>query len=79
MSSATRVTEAVERGRGSLGRLVNDPKVYNELVAATGSLSTGEEEGDYRFLVTGDVDSFVEDGARFLQLPLANRVSAASV
>ena len=48
-------------------------------LAATGSLSTGEEEGDYRFLVTGDVDSFVEDGARFLQLPLANRVSAASV
>jgi len=39
MTSATRVTEAVERGKGSLGRLVNDPKVYNELVAATGSLN----------------------------------------
>ena len=39
-------------------------------------LSTGEGEGGYRFLVTGDVDSFVELGTRFLQLPLAGRVEA---
>lgn len=33
----------------------------------------GRTEGDYRFLVTGDVSSFVEVGTRFLQLPLAGR------
>jgi glutamate racemase len=27
-------------------------------------------EGDYRFLCTGDVDSFREQGTRFLQMPL---------
>jgi glutamate racemase len=39
-------------------------------------LETGEGEGGYRFLVTGDVDSFTELGTRFLQLPLAGRVEA---
>jgi glutamate racemase len=29
-----------------------------------------KEEGDYRFLCTGDVDSFRELGTRFLQMPL---------
>lgn len=48
-------------------------------LATTGSLSGATGEGDYRFLVTGDVGEFVEDGARFLQLPLANRVGKASV
>lgn len=48
-------------------------------LATTGSLSGATGEGDYRFLVTGDVEEFVEDGARFLQLPLANRVGKASV
>jgi glutamate racemase len=39
-----------------------------------GELATGEGEGGYRFLVTGDVESFTELGTRFLQLPLAGRV-----
>jgi glutamate racemase len=39
-----------------------------------GHLATGEGEGGYRFLVTGDVESFTELGTRFLQLPLAGRV-----
>jgi glutamate racemase len=30
----------------------------------------GEEEGEYRFLCTGDVESFRELGTRFLQMPL---------
>jgi glutamate racemase len=30
----------------------------------------GDAEGDYRFLCTGDVDSFRELGTRFLQMPL---------
>lgn len=41
-----------------------------------GQLAEGEGEGGYRFLVTGDVDSFAELGTRFLQLPLAGRVEA---
>ncbi len=32
--------------------------------------SPHREEGDYRFLCTGDVDSFRELGTRFLQMPL---------
>jgi glutamate racemase len=39
-----------------------------------GQLAAGEGEGGYRFLVTGDVESFTELGTRFLQLPLAGRV-----
>ncbi|MEX0620977.1 MAG: glutamate racemase [Solirubrobacterales bacterium] len=39
-----------------------------------GQLADGEVEGGYRFLVTGDVESFTELGTRFLQLPLAGRV-----
>ena len=30
----------------------------------------GEEEGEYRFLCTGDADAFRELGTRFLQMPL---------
>jgi glutamate racemase len=45
-------------------------------LAERGQLATGGAEGGYRFLVTGDVDSFVELGTRFLQLPLAGRVEA---
>ena len=30
----------------------------------------GQEEGDYRFLCTADVESFSELGTRFLQMPL---------
>lgn len=39
------------------------------------------EEGDYRFLCTGDIDSFQELGARFLQMPLGRveRVQPAAV
>lgn len=48
-------------------------------LAAEGSLAGNRQEGDYRFLVTGDVDSFVEVGTRFLQLPLAGRAEAVSV
>jgi len=32
--------------------------------------SAGEEEGEYRFLCTGDAESFRELGTRFLQMPL---------
>jgi glutamate racemase len=39
------------------------------------------EEGDYRFLCTGDVDAFRELGTRFLQMPLGEieRVQLAAV
>ncbi len=52
-------------------------------VAATAQRSLGAAglaapedagEGDYRFLCTGDVESFTELGTRFMQLPLAHRV-----
>jgi glutamate racemase len=48
-------------------------------LAASGTLSEGEQEGDYRFLVTGDLESFVAVGTRFLQLPLAGRIEKVSV
>jgi glutamate racemase len=37
---------------------------------ARGLQSGGQGEGDYRFLCTGDVESFRELGTRFLQMPL---------
>jgi hypothetical protein len=33
-----------------------------------------EDEGDYRFLCTGDVDTFRDLGTRFLQMPLGEIV-----
>jgi glutamate racemase len=39
-------------------------------LAAAGLARTGNEEGTYRFLCTGDPDSFRELGTRFLQMPL---------
>ncbi len=45
-------------------------------LAERGELVEGDGEGGYRFMVTGDVDSFVELGTRFLQLPLTGRVEA---
>jgi glutamate racemase len=43
--------------------------------------ASGREEGDYRFLCTGDVASFRELGTRFLQMPLGaiEHVSLAPV
>ena len=37
---------------------------------ATGLGAPDPEEGTYRFLCTGDVESFRELGTRFLQMPL---------
>lgn len=48
-------------------------------LAGRGELATSHLEGDYRFLVTGDVDAFVEVGTRFLQLPLSGRVESVSI
>lgn len=39
-------------------------------LGSKGLLSERGEEGDYRFLCTGDVDSFRAVGSRFLQMPL---------
>lgn len=40
------------------------------ILAASGLGSRSADEGSYRFLCTGDVDSFRELGTRFLQMPL---------
>lgn len=53
--------------------------VVQRTLARSGSLDPGRNEGDYRFLVTGEVDSFVEVGTRFLQLPLTGRVERVSI
>jgi glutamate racemase len=45
-------------------------------LSEAGELDQGDGEGGYRFLVTGDVESFTELGTRFLQLPLSGRVEA---
>ena len=40
------------------------------VLEASGLAKPGNEEGDYRFLCTGDPESFRELGTRFLQMPL---------
>jgi glutamate racemase len=42
------------------------------VLAETGLDKTGNREGTYRFLCTGDVASFRELGTRFLQMPLGD-------
>jgi glutamate racemase len=46
---------------------------------AAGLDSRDDEEGDYRFLCTGDVVSFGDLGTRFLQMPLAGRIEQIDV
>ncbi|HKG35684.1 MAG TPA: glutamate racemase [Solirubrobacterales bacterium] len=46
---------------------------------ARGLARPGGEEGDYRFLCTGDVAAFADLGTRFLQMPLKGRVEAVVV
>jgi glutamate racemase len=42
------------------------------VLAEAGLEQSGNEEGTYRFLCTGDPDSFRELGTRFLQMPLGD-------
>jgi glutamate racemase len=42
------------------------------VLAEDGLSKTGNDEGAYRFLCTGDPDSFRELGTRFLQMPLGD-------
>ena len=46
---------------------------------AAGLESRAAEEGDYRFLCTGDIVSFSELGTRFLQMPLAGRIEQVRI
>lgn len=48
-------------------------------LASRDELAVGDAEGEYRFLVTGEVDTFVEVGTRFLQLPLSGRAETLEV
>ena len=40
------------------------------MLEESGSRKPADEEGTYRFLCTGDAESFRELGTRFLQMPL---------
>jgi glutamate racemase len=40
------------------------------VLEARGLEAESDDEGEYRFLCTGDVDGFRELGTRFLQMPL---------
>jgi glutamate racemase len=44
----------------------------DRVLAAAGLSKTGNEEGTYRFLCTGDAESFRDLGTRFLQMPLSD-------
>jgi glutamate racemase len=61
VSSGAALARQVEHALSTRGLAAADPG---------GDLGEGMEEGDYRFLCTGDVDSFRELGTRFLQMPL---------
>jgi glutamate racemase len=70
------VAPMLQRMLGRDVRLVTDGHAVAAAAQRTlersGLARTGAEEGDYRFLCTGDVDSFRELGTRFLQLPLGD-------
>jgi glutamate racemase len=70
------VAPMLQRMLGRDVRLVTDG---HAVAAATqralerqGLTAAGEGEGEYRFVCTGDVESFRELGTRFLQLPLGD-------
>ncbi len=48
-------------------------------LAASGLANEPGDEGDYRFLSTGDPEAFTELGTHFLQMPLSGRVQHVEV
>ncbi len=70
------VTPMLKRILGRDVTLVSPAQEIARLVAATlrrkGAQNRTGREGRYSFLCTGDVESFVEVGARFLQMPFEN-------
>ncbi|HEX7293973.1 MAG TPA: glutamate racemase [Solirubrobacterales bacterium] len=68
------VAPMLQRVLGRDVRLVSGGHAVAAAVQRTlerrGLARTADGEGDYRFLCTGDVDSFRELGTRFLQMPL---------
>jgi len=70
------VTPMLQRIFGRDVTLVNSAREIareaGEVLERKGIRNHSEEEGRYSFLCTGDVDSFVEVGARFLQMPFEN-------
>lgn len=67
------VTPMLQRAFGKYVTLVNSAREtareISEVLARKGVENDPGREGSYSFLCTGDVDSFVEVGARFLQMP----------
>jgi len=70
------VTPMLQRIFGRDVTLVNSAREIareaGEVLERKGIRNGGEDEGIYSFLCTGEVDSFVEVGARFLQMPFEN-------
>ncbi len=70
------VTPMLQRIFGSSVTLVNPAREIAQLAAATlwrkGIQNRAGREGKYSFLCTGDVESFIKVGARFLQMPFEN-------
>jgi glutamate racemase len=54
----------------ALARQVEHALTTRSLACPAGPPGESHREGDYRFLCTGDVESFRELGTRFLQMPL---------
>jgi phospholipid/cholesterol/gamma-HCH transport system substrate-binding protein len=44
MSSLQEITDKVNKGNGTLGRIINDPKLHDELVATIGEIKTSAAE-----------------------------------
>lgn len=44
MTNLQQITEKVNKGDGTLGRLINDPKIHDELVATIGEIKTSAAE-----------------------------------
>ena len=57
ITSANAVTDSINRGRGTLGKLTNDPKAYDQLNAAIANLQEMTRRinaGEGRNIVVGD-------------------------
>jgi glutamate racemase len=68
------VAPMLQRRLGPGVALISSGRALAGSVAATlqraGLDSTASDEGTYRFLCTGDVETFRELGSRFLQMPI---------
>ncbi|MGH7995827.1 MAG: MlaD family protein [Opitutaceae bacterium] len=79
MTNLRDITDKVNRGQGTVGRLVNDPTLYNQLIAAVGDLKSSAANARAFLGDATDMVNRVKSGQGTLGVLLYDPTTAANV